>query len=99
MASSDPSGCYRPLSLSGTVGSTFVRYASRPATRCSNVGAGGEAAGEAVGEGDGVVFCAKRDWVVRSTNQRMEARAPNLIILLLTSIWTGFLGRLSFSCD
>jgi hypothetical protein len=83
------------------VGSPFVRYASRPATRCSKVGVGGETAGEAaaVGEGDGVVFCAKRDWVVRTAKQRMEARAPNLIILLLTSIWTGFLGRLSFSCD
>jgi hypothetical protein len=62
---------------------------------------GGEAAGEAaaVGEGDGVVFWAKRDWVVRTAKQRREARAPDLIILLLTSIGTGFLGRLGFNCD
>src|ERR1700746_3916455 len=33
-----PFGILPSLSLSGTVGSPLVRYASRPATRCSKVG-------------------------------------------------------------
>src|SRR5438132_3120670 len=92
-------GMFPFLSLSGTVGSPLVRYASSPATRCSNVGGGGETAGEAaaIGDGDGVVFWAIRDWVVNTTEQRMEARAPDLIILLLTNIGRGFLGRLGFT--
>src|SRR5260221_12098571 len=48
-------GILPSLSLSGTVGSPLVRYASRPATRCSNVGAGvvACAAGVAEAPGDG----------------------------------------------
>src|SRR5260221_13134620 len=48
-------GILPSLSLSGTVGSPLVRYASRPATRCSNVGAGVVACAAGVAEalGDG----------------------------------------------
>src|SRR5262245_11003950 len=42
-----PSGILPSLFLSGTVGSPLVRYASRPATRCSKVGVAAGAGGVA----------------------------------------------------
>src|SRR5260370_16165332 len=71
------------LSLSGTVGSPLVRYASRPATRCSNVGAGVVACAsgmaEALGDGEpeGEAVCAKSDPVVMGAKQRTEASPPH----------------------
>jgi len=73
------------------VGSPFVRYASRPATRCSNVGAGGETAGEAVGERRRrSVLCKERlGRKERKTENGSEGSKSNYLIV--DEHLTGFL--------
>src|SRR5258708_13561064 len=89
-------GILPSLSLSGTVGSPLVRYASRPATRCSNVGAGVVACAsgmaEALGDGEpeGEAVCAKSDPGVMGAKQRTEGSTPYSNIFFLKNIWTGF---------
>src|SRR5258708_26382916 len=89
-------GILPSLSLSGTVGSPLVRYASRPATRCSNVGAGVVACAsgmaEALGDGEpeGEAVCAKSHPGGLGAKQRTEAGPPHWMIFLLRRILTGF---------
>src|ERR1700751_5072477 len=77
-------GILPSLSLSGTVGSPLVRYASRPATRCSNVGVGagdvawtaGVAATPGDGDGEGEPVWAKRD-PLKASKQRTATSPPH----------------------
>ena len=77
-------GILPSLSLSATVGSPLVRYASRPATRCSNVGEGagdaawtaGVAEAAADGEGEGEPVWAK-SVPVKAPRQRTVASRPH----------------------
>ena len=77
-------GILPSLSLSETVGSPLVRYASRPATRCSNVGVGaggtawtaGVAEAPADGEEEGEPVWAK-SVAVKAPRQRTVATPPH----------------------